>query len=50
MSNLCKCLRIRDIVGEPISTKGLDLSDRERLADQVRARVEQLLALGPVVR
>ncbi|MCM3881506.1 MAG: 1-acyl-sn-glycerol-3-phosphate acyltransferase [Vicinamibacterales bacterium] len=35
-------------IGEPIVTAGMELSDRERLADQVRARVEQLLALGPV--
>jgi 1-acyl-sn-glycerol-3-phosphate acyltransferase len=35
-------------IGEPIFTAGMELTDRERLADQVRARVEQLLALGPV--
>jgi 1-acyl-sn-glycerol-3-phosphate acyltransferase len=31
-------------IGAPIVTKGMDLSDRERLADLVRARVEELLA------
>jgi len=35
-------------IGEPVETRGMDLSDRERLADLVRARVEELLALGPV--
>ena len=35
-------------IGEPVETRGMDLSDREKLADLVRARVEELLALGPV--
>jgi 1-acyl-sn-glycerol-3-phosphate acyltransferase len=35
-------------IGEPVDTRGMDISDRERLADEVRSRVEQLLALGPV--
>jgi 1-acyl-sn-glycerol-3-phosphate acyltransferase len=35
-------------IGEPVDTKGMDISDRERLADEVRSRVEQLLAQGPV--
>ncbi len=35
-------------IGEPISTRGMDVSDRERLADLVRDSVEKLLALGPV--
>ena len=35
-------------IGKPVETKGLDLSDRDTLADTVRARVEELLALGPV--
>jgi 1-acyl-sn-glycerol-3-phosphate acyltransferase len=35
-------------IGEPVETRGMDVSDRERLANEVRARVEQLLALGPV--
>ena len=30
-------------IGAPIPTKGMDLADRERLADQVRAAVEGLL-------
>ena len=37
-------------IGAPVETKGMDVSDREKLADEVRSRVEQLLALGPVTR
>ena len=35
-------------IGEPVDTAGMSLDDRERLADTVRARVEQLLAQGPI--
>ena len=35
-------------IGMPVDTRGMDLADREQLADTVRARVEELLALGPV--
>jgi 1-acyl-sn-glycerol-3-phosphate acyltransferase len=35
-------------IGRPVDTRGMDISDRERLADTVRAHVEQLIALGPV--
>jgi 1-acyl-sn-glycerol-3-phosphate acyltransferase len=35
-------------IGAPVETRGMDISDREQLADTVRARVEELLALGPV--
>ena len=35
-------------IGTPVETVGMDISDRERLADEVRARVEELLALGPI--
>ena len=35
-------------IGEPVFTAGMALADREQLADTVRARVEALLALGPV--
>jgi 1-acyl-sn-glycerol-3-phosphate acyltransferase len=35
-------------IGQPIETRGMELSEREKLADLVRARVEGLLALGPV--
>ena len=37
-------------IGEPIQTQGMQLSDREELAAKVRARVEELLAMGPVDR
>jgi 1-acyl-sn-glycerol-3-phosphate acyltransferase len=37
-------------VGVPVQTRGMDISDREKLADTVRARVEELLALGPITR
>jgi 1-acyl-sn-glycerol-3-phosphate acyltransferase len=35
-------------IGEPFETRGMSLTDREQLADQVRTRVTALLALGPV--
>jgi 1-acyl-sn-glycerol-3-phosphate acyltransferase len=35
-------------IGEPIETRGMDQSDRDKLAEMVRSRVEELLALGPL--
>ena len=35
-------------IGVPVETRGMDVSDREKLANMVRSRVEDLLALGPV--
>lgn len=35
-------------IGTPVDTRGMDIADREKLADEVRARVEQLLAQGPL--
>jgi 1-acyl-sn-glycerol-3-phosphate acyltransferase len=35
-------------IGKPVETRGMNVSDREKLADLVRSRVEELLALGPV--
>jgi 1-acyl-sn-glycerol-3-phosphate acyltransferase len=35
-------------IGEPVPTRGMSLDDRETLANLVRARVEELLAQGPV--
>jgi 1-acyl-sn-glycerol-3-phosphate acyltransferase len=35
-------------IGRPVDTRGMNLDDREKVADTVRARVEELLALGPV--
>jgi 1-acyl-sn-glycerol-3-phosphate acyltransferase len=36
-------------VGEPIETAGMEMSQRDDLIARVRARIEQLLAQGPVV-
>ena len=35
-------------IGQPVETRGMELEDRERLADLIRARVEALLAEGPI--
>jgi 1-acyl-sn-glycerol-3-phosphate acyltransferase len=35
-------------IGEPVETRGMDISDRDKLADLVRSRVEALIALGPI--
>ena len=35
-------------IGKPVETRGMTVSDREKLADLVRSRVEELLSLGPV--
>jgi 1-acyl-sn-glycerol-3-phosphate acyltransferase len=35
-------------IGVPVETRGMDVSDREKLADLVRSRVEALIALGPI--
>jgi 1-acyl-sn-glycerol-3-phosphate acyltransferase len=35
-------------IGAPVDTRGMGIADREKLADMVRARVEELLAQGPV--
>jgi 1-acyl-sn-glycerol-3-phosphate acyltransferase len=35
-------------IGRPVDTRGMDMSDREKLAETVRGRVEELLALGPI--
>ena len=47
-SRIVRSVTVSVRVGEPIETKGMDLSQRDQLADQVRDRVEALLALGPV--
>jgi 1-acyl-sn-glycerol-3-phosphate acyltransferase len=33
-------------IGAPIQTKGMELADREKLGDEVRTRIEELLAQG----
>jgi 1-acyl-sn-glycerol-3-phosphate acyltransferase len=35
-------------IGEPVETRGMTPADREKLADLVRSRVEQLLTMGPL--
>ena len=37
-------------IGEPIETAGMSPSDRDRLIEIVRARIEELIRLGPVSR
>ena len=36
-------------IGEPIETAGMEMADRDRLIARVRARIEELLAQGPVI-
>ena len=36
-------------VGEPIETAGMDMSARDELIARVRARIAELLAIGPVI-
>jgi len=35
-------------IGAPVETRGMEMGDREKLADLVRARVQELLAMGSV--
>ncbi len=35
-------------IGEPISTTGLTTEDRDLIIDQVRSRIQAMLALGPI--
>jgi 1-acyl-sn-glycerol-3-phosphate acyltransferase len=35
-------------IGEPMETKGMSLADRDVLAERVRERIAELLALGPL--
>ena len=47
-SPIVRPARVSVRIGAPVETRGMDLSDREKLAEIVRARVQELLALGPV--
>jgi 1-acyl-sn-glycerol-3-phosphate acyltransferase len=47
-SRIIRPTKVSVRIGRPVDTRGMDMSDRERLADTVRAHVEELLALGPV--
>jgi 1-acyl-sn-glycerol-3-phosphate acyltransferase len=35
-------------IGQPVETRGMTLDDRDRLVAEVRARIEALLAAGPI--
>lgn len=35
-------------IGEPVETAGLDVEDRQRLIDEVRSRIEKMLAEGSI--
>jgi 1-acyl-sn-glycerol-3-phosphate acyltransferase len=48
-STIIRPVEISIRVGEPIETAGLTMSDRDALIARVRARIESLLAEGPVV-
>jgi 1-acyl-sn-glycerol-3-phosphate acyltransferase len=47
-SALVRPARVSVRVGEPVPTAGLTFGDRDQLVDELRGRVEALLALGPV--
>jgi 1-acyl-sn-glycerol-3-phosphate acyltransferase len=47
-SRLVRPVTVSVRIGPPLDTCGMDLSDRQELANTVRAKVEELLALGPV--
>jgi 1-acyl-sn-glycerol-3-phosphate acyltransferase len=41
-------VRVSVRIGAPIETTGLTFADRDRLIDEVRQRIEEMLRLGPV--
>jgi 1-acyl-sn-glycerol-3-phosphate acyltransferase len=47
-SSIIKPVRISIRVGQPVETAGVSLDDRDLLIETVRARIQELLALGPV--
>jgi 1-acyl-sn-glycerol-3-phosphate acyltransferase len=47
-SSIIKPVRISIRVGQPVETAGVSLDDRDLLIETVRARIEALLAQGPV--
>jgi 1-acyl-sn-glycerol-3-phosphate acyltransferase len=48
-SRIIRPVRISIRVGTPIETAGMEMSDRDALIATVRARIQALLAEGPVV-
>ena len=47
-SSIIKPVRISIRVGRPVETAGVSLDDRDLLIETVRARIQELLAQGPV--
>jgi 1-acyl-sn-glycerol-3-phosphate acyltransferase len=47
-SSIIKPVRISIRVGQPVETAGVSLDDRDLLIETVRARIQELLAQGPV--
>jgi 1-acyl-sn-glycerol-3-phosphate acyltransferase len=47
-SRIIKPVRISIRVGQPVETAGVSLDDRDLLIETVRARIQELLAHGPV--
>ena len=47
-SSIIKPIRISIRVGQPVETAGVSLDDRDLLIETVRARIQELLAQGPV--
>jgi 1-acyl-sn-glycerol-3-phosphate acyltransferase len=47
-SRIIKPVRISIRVGQPVETAGVSLDDRDMLIETVRARIQELLAHGPV--
>jgi hypothetical protein len=41
-------VRVNVRIGAPIETRGVSVSDRDRLMTDVRTAIEELLAQGPV--
>ncbi len=48
-SSIIKPVRISIRVGQPVETAGVSLDDRDLLIETVRARIQELLAQGPLV-
>jgi 1-acyl-sn-glycerol-3-phosphate acyltransferase len=48
-SKIIRPVNISIRVGTPIETAGMEMADRDALIAQVRGRIEELLAEGPVV-
>jgi 1-acyl-sn-glycerol-3-phosphate acyltransferase len=47
-STIVRPVRMSVRIGEPVPTAHLTLDDRDRLIDEVRARIAALVALGPI--